>query len=383
MPIKRLPMRESVIRRTTILSASLGAVNLSQGFPDDDTFPELKQFATEAIAGSCHQYTDPWGSPVLRRAIAKKLAAFNLIDADPDRHIVVTCGATEGMIVAMEALIERGSEVITFAPMYENYVLQSIAAGLELRTLEVAEPDFGFTRADLERHLSPRTAAVLLCNPCNPTGKVFTRAELEIIAGFAAERDLLIFCDETYEYLIWPGHRHVSLASLPGAASRTVTVTSMGKTYSVTGWRVGYLVAEESITNELRKMHDFHTVTAPHPFQIALARALELPPEFYDRLRAEYWERKQLLCDAVARTGMTYYDPGGSYFLWCEYSALSEADDTEFSERVLREAGVAGVAGSVFYPHATRNPKRLRLTFSKSRATIEEAARRLASWRNR
>jgi aspartate/methionine/tyrosine aminotransferase len=200
MSIKRLPMRESVIRRTTILSAQLNAVNLSQGFPDDDTFPEMKRFAVEAIAGSYHQYTDPWGSPVLRRAIAQKLLTFNNIQADPDRNIVVTCGATEGMIVAMEALIERGDEVITFAPMYENYVLQSIASGVRLKTLEVSEPDFAFTRDQLEALWTPATAAILLCNPCNPTGKVFRREELETILEFATDHDLLILCDETYEY---------------------------------------------------------------------------------------------------------------------------------------------------------------------------------------
>jgi aspartate/methionine/tyrosine aminotransferase len=374
-------MRESVIRRTTILSQRLGAVNLSQGFPDDDTFPELKQLAIAAIAGSNHQYTDPWGSPVLRRAVAKKLGEFNGITADPDRHIVITCGATEGMIVAMEALIERGSELITFAPMYENYVLQSIASGLDLRTLAVSEPDFAFTRQQLEELHSVRTAAVLLCNPCNPTGKVFRREELEVIVAFASDHDLLIFCDETYEYLVWPGHEHVSIASLPGAMERTVTVTSMGKTYSVTGWRVGYLVAEESLTQELRKMHDFHTVTAPHPFQVALAGALELPPAFYDKLRAEYWERKQILCEAMRRTGMTYYEPGGAYFLWCDYSRISDQDDTVFNERLLREAGVAAVPGSVFFPNATTNPKRVRFTFSKSISTMAEAAKRLAGFR--
>jgi aminotransferase len=374
-------MRESVIRRTTMLAREVGAINLSQGFPDDDPSPELKRLAVEAIAGECHQYTDPWGSPLLRRAVAQKLARFNGIHADPDRNIVITCGATEGMIVSMEALIERGSEVITFAPMYENYVLQAIASGVELKTLEVREPDFTFSLADLELLLSKRTAAVLLCNPCNPTGKVFTREELQIIAGFAADHDLLIFCDETYEQLVWPGHQHISIGSLPEARDRTVTVTSMGKTYSVTGWRVGYLAAEEAITNELRKMHDFHTVTAPHPFQVALARALELPEEFYQRLRDEYWARKQILCDALCRAGLSFYEPGGSYFLWCEYSRLSDEDDSVFCERLLREAGVAGVAGSVFYPYMTGNPRRLRFTFSKSQATIEEAARRLAAFR--
>ena len=371
MPIKRLPMRESVIRGTTILAARLGAVNLSQGFSDEDTFPEIKQLAVEAIGGSYHQYTNPWGSPILRQALSKKLASFNGLEADPERNIVVTCGATEGMIVAMEALVERGSDILCFAPMYENYVLQSIVAGVEIRTLEVSEPDFSFTRAGLDAVWTPAMAAIILCNPGNPTGKVLTRGELEIVAQFAADRDLLIFSDETYEYLIWPGHRHVSIGSLPAARDRTVTVTSMGKTYSATGWRVGYLVAHESLTNELRKMHDFHTVTAPHPFQVALAHALDLPESFYQRLRDEYWGRKEILCEALEAVGITWYEPGGSYFLWCDYSALSDQDDDVFAERLLREGGVAGVAGSVFYPQMTKNPKRLRLTFSKSRATIE------------
>ena len=371
-------MRESVIRGTTILSAKLGAVNLSQGFPDDDTFPELKQFAVEAIAGRCHQYTDPWGAPVLRRAIAKKLEQFNGIQVNSDTNIVVTCGATEGMIVSMEALVEPGATVLTFAPMYENYVLQSIAARVQLRTLEVSEPDLAFTREDLERIWTENSQAFILCNPCNPSGKVFRREELQTIVDFCADHDMLLFVDETYEYLVYGGHHHISAATLPRAWERTVTVTSMGKTYSVTGWRVGYLVADTEITNELRKMHDFHTVTAPHPFQVALARAIEeLPAEFYDRLRASFLERYEILAEAVEAAGMTFYKPGGSYFLWCEYSKISGDDDHIFSERLLREYGVAGVAGSVFYPFAASNPKRLRFTFSKSRATIEEAARRL------
>jgi aspartate/methionine/tyrosine aminotransferase len=281
-------------------------------------------------------------------------------------------------VVAMEALVERGREIITFAPMYENYVLQSIVSGLQLRILETREPDFSFTREHLERMYNHETAAILLCNPCNPTGKVFTLGELETIAQFAADHDLLIFADETYEYLVWPGHRHVSIGSLPAARDRTVTVTSMGKTYSVTGWRVGYVVAQEEITEQIRNMHDFHTVTAPHPFQVALAGALGLPDAFYEKLRRDYWERKQLLCDAIEKCGMTFYEPGGSYFLWCEYAGLSDEDDTVFGERLMSESGVAGVPGSVFYPAAVTNAKRIRFTFSKSRSTIEEAARRLA-----
>ena len=205
--------------------------------------------------------------------------------------------------------------------------------------------------------------------------------ELRIIAQFAADHDLLIFADETYEYLVWPGHRHVSIGSLPIARDRTVTVTSMGKTYSVTGWRVGYVIAQDEITEQIRNMHDFHTVTAPHPFQVALAGALGLPEEFYSKLRRDYWERKELLCDAIEKCGMTFYEPGGSYFLWCEYAGLSDDDDSVFGERLMREAGVAGVPGSVFYPARDSNPKRIRFTFSKSRTTIEEAARRLADFR--
>ena len=378
MHIKRLPIHESIIRRTTILSAQLNAVNLSQGFPDDDPSPELKELAIEAIKGSCHQYTDPWGAPALRCAIAHKLREFNGVEADPQRHIVVTCGATEAMIVAMEALVERGSEIIAFAPTYENYILQSRVSGLNLKAVELREPDFSFTREHLESACTRRTAALVFCTPCNPTGKVFTRAELLTILDFAADHDLLIFADETYEQFTWSGHRHVSIASLPGAQDRTVSVHSMGKTYSVTGWRVGYLVASEALTEELRKVHDFHTVTAPHPFQIALAKALSLPESFYDRLRSEYFSRKAILCDALQRAGLTYYEPGGAYFLWCDYSAISSEDDVAFQDRLLREYGVAGVPGSVFYPFGAANPKRLRFTFSKSRATMEEAARRLS-----
>ena len=371
-------MRESVIRRTTIRAAQLGAVNLSQGFPDDDTFPQLKQFAIDAICARTHQYTDPWGAPVLRAQIAKKLRGFNGVEADPDRNIVVTCGATEGMIDAMEALLPRGSEVVTFAPTYENYVLQSIAAGVELRSVSLHEPDFSFTRAQLDAVCSTQTSAILICNPWNPTGKVFRRDELETVVQFAADRGLLIFCDETYEYLVWPGREHVSIASLPGAWERTVTVTSMGKTYSVTGWRVGYVVADDPLTDEIRKMHDFHTVTAPHPFQAALARAIDLPAEFYENVRREYLERKSILCEAVTHAGMTYYDPGGAYFLWCDYSRLSDEEDTEFHERLLVDRGVAGVPGSVFYPLDAPNPRRIRFTFSKSKDTIRAAAERLA-----
>lgn len=379
---KQIEMRESVIRRMTILARETGAVNLAQGFSDEDAAPEIKALAMEAIQGECHQYTDVRGAPYLRRALAEKLRRHNGIEADPDTEIVVTCGATEGMMIAFETLLEAGDTVLTFAPMYENYVLQSVAARIRVKSIELEEDaadgraPFTFTRETLEAAYTEGTQAILFSNPWNPVGKVFTREELQAIVDFAVDRDLFIFSDETYEYLLGPGREHVSIGSLPGAEGRTVTVISMGKTYSITGWRVAYLVAPAEFAAKLNVMHDFHTVTAPHPFQIAAANATRLPESFYRRVREEYWERKQILCEALHEAGFTWYEPGGAYFLWCRYGRLSGLDDMAFGEKLLLEGGVAGVPGSVFYePGRPRHA--IRFTYSKSRKTLEAAAGRL------
>lgn len=374
---KQIAMRESIIRQMTILAREHGAVNLAQGFSDEDAAPELKQLALDAIAQECHQYTDVRGAPYLRQAIAEKLRRYNDIEADPDKHIVVTCGATEGMMIAFETLLEAGDTVLTFAPMYENYVLQSVATQLNVKSIELEAPDFQFTMETLEAARDAKTQAILLSNPWNPIGKVFTRAELQTILDFAIKHDLFIFSDETYEYILAPGHHHVSIGSLPGASERTVTIISAGKTYSVTGWRVAYLVAPEPFASRLNVMHDFHTVTAPHPFQIAVANATRLPDSYYQGLRDEYWARKQILCDALAQAGFTWYEPGGAYFLWCEYNKLSAEADVAFARRLLLEGGVAGVPGSVFYEPG-KERFAIRFTYSKSRRTIEAAAARLA-----
>jgi aminotransferase len=375
---KQIAMRESVIRQMTILARENGAVNLAQGFSDEDAAPDLKRLAMEAIAQECHQYTDVKGAPYLRQALAEKLQRYNGITADPDKHIVVTCGATEGMMIAFETLLEPGDTVLTFAPMYENYVLQTVATQLNVKSIELEEPNFLFTMETLEAARDSNTQAILLSNPWNPIGKVFTREELEIILAFAQKHDLFIFSDETYEYILAPGYEHVSIGSLPGAAERTVTIVSAGKTYSVTGWRVAYLVAPEPFAARLNVMHDFHTVTAPHPFQIAVANATRLPDSYYENLRAEYWERKQILCAALEKAGFTWYEPGGAYFLWCNYDKISKEDDVAFGRRLLLEGGVAGVPGSVFYePGKPRYA--IRFTYSKSRKTIEAAAERLAA----
>lgn len=370
-------MRESIIRQMTILAREHGAVNLAQGFSDEDASPELKRLAMEAIAQECHQYTDVKGAPYLREALAEKLRRYNGIEADPDKHIVVTCGATEGMMIAFETLMEAGDTVLTFAPMYENYVLQSVATQLNVKSIELEEPSFTFTMETLEAARDAKTQAILLSNPWNPIGKVFTRLELQTILEFAQKHDLFIFSDETYEYVLAPGYRHLSIGSLPGAAERTITIISAGKTYSVTGWRVAYLVAPEPFAARLNVMHDFHTVTAPHPFQIAIANATHLPDSYYEELSREYWERKQILCEALGRAGFTWYEPGGAYFLWCQYSNLSDENDVSFARRLLLEGGVAGVPGSVFYEPG-RDRYTIRFTYSKSRKTIEAAVQRLA-----
>lgn len=377
---KQIAMRESVIRQMTILARENGAVNLAQGFSDEDAAPELKRLALEAIAQECHQYTDVKGAPYLREALAEKLQRYNGITADPDKHIVVTCGATEGMMIAFETLLEQGDTVLTFAPMYENYVLQSVATQLNVKSIELEEPDFLFTMETLEAARDERTQAILLSNPWNPIGKVFTKEELEVILAFARKHDLFIFSDETYEYILAPGQRHVSIGSLPGAPERTVTIISAGKTYSVTGWRVAYLVAPEPFAARLNVMHDFHTVTAPHPFQIAVANATKLPDAYYQDLCREYWERKEILCAALKQAGFTWYEPGGAYFLWCGYERLSSQNDVEFARRLLLEGGVATVPGSVFYEPG-RDRYSIRFTYSKSRKTIEAAAERLAALR--
>lgn len=375
---KQIAMRESIIRQMTILARENGAVNLAQGFSDEDAAPVIKQLAMDAMAQEVHQYTDVKGAPYFRKAIAEKLKRYNGIDADPDKHIVVTCGATEGMMIAFETLLEAGDTVLTFAPMYENYVLQSVATQLNVKSIELEEPAFQFTMETLEAARDERTQAILLSNPWNPLGKVFTREELETILAFAQKHDLFIFSDETYEYILAPGHEHISIGSLPGAAERTVTIISCGKTYSVTGWRVAYLVAPEQFAARLNVMHDFHTVTAPHPFQIAVANATRLPDSYYHELSAEYWERKQILCAALERAGFEWYEPGGAYFLWCTYDKLSSLNDMDFGRKLLLEGGVAGVPGSVFYEPG-KDRYSIRFTYSKSRKTIEAAAERLAA----
>ena len=340
----------SKIREITILSQSLGAINLSQGFTDDDPPVEiLELFREVSQSGGSHQYADPRGVPSLRLALAAKLERLNGIRADFDREIVVTCGATEGLMATFQALFHSGDHILTFAPVYENYFHQAKAAGLHLETIQLPEPDFAVTLQDLEKACSEKARAILICNPWNPTGKVFSRDELELISEFAGRHNLLIISDETYERFIWKGV-HVSIAALPAARDRTISIFSLGKTYSVTGWRIGHVTAPEALLGPIAVQHELTTISAPHPCQIALAKALALPESFYSRQLRQYEQRMAMLMKALVSLGIRPWEPAGSYFLWCDYSQISAEPDSAFSERLMRNAGVAGVPGRVFFP---------------------------------
>jgi len=376
---QRVQIGSSAIRELTIECRRLNAVNLAQGFPDEDTWPEMKEFAIRALRASSHQYTDPRGEPTLRAAIAERARRTWGAPVDPDRHVVVTCGATEAMMVCLEALTEPGTAVGFIAPFYENYKLQARLAGLSARYAFLEGADLRLTPSTLEALAGPGLAALVICNPSNPTGRIYSRNELELILEFAEEHDILLLCDETYEHFVWDGVPYCSLLSLPGAEKRCIVVSSFGKTYSATGWRVGHLIAPERFVAAIAATHDFHTITAPHPFQLAFRYALtELGPEFYERVRTEFDRRRKMLGEALRRSGFTYFTPQGSYFYWCDYRQLSDEDDRAFARRMLCEHGVAGLPGSVFLPDGVRDTK-IRFTFSKTRATLQAACERLCA----
>jgi L-glutamine---4-(methylsulfanyl)-2-oxobutanoate aminotransferase len=377
MHLRQVALANSAIRELTIRARQVGAVNLSQGFPDEDTWPEIREFALRAIQANTAQYTDPRGEPGLRDAIARK--CYGELGVDPESEVVVTCGATEGMIVSLEALIPADSDILLFSPFYENYRHQAYLAQLTPRYLTLHGSDLSFTSQDLENAYTPRLSAVILCNPSNPTGKVFSVEEIRLIVDFAEEHDLIILADETYQHFLWNGSSHHCLWSVPEARRRSVVVASFGKTYSVTGWRVGYIIAPPSFVERIGAVHDFHTITAPHPFQVAIRYALEeLGPEFLTRLRSEFGHKKAILGDALRKGGFDFYEPNGSYFYWCDYSRLSNVNDTDFAEWLLTQVKVAGLPGSVFLPKDS-GIHRVRFTFSKSIGTLQRAAERLTA----
>ncbi|MDO8431371.1 MAG: aminotransferase class I/II-fold pyridoxal phosphate-dependent enzyme [Candidatus Binatus sp.] len=368
---------ESVIREMTRRALKVGAVNLAQGFPDFAAPAELKEAAKRAIDEDFNQYAITHGSPNFRRAIADKVRSFNGFACDPDLNVTVTCGATEAMIAAMLAVINPGDEVIIFEPFYENYGPDVILAGATPRYVALRDPNFSIDHAELEAAFGPRTKAIVINTPHNPSGKVFTRAELEKIAALCIRHDTLAITDEIYEHIIFGGARHVSIASLPGMADRTITISGLSKTYSITGWRLAYAIACERLTSAIRKVHDFLTVGAPHPLQEAGAVALRLPESFYAQLTSMYERKRAALYDALCGAGLKCTKPDGAYYIIAEIGGLGFQDDFAAAAFMLDEVGVAGVPGSSFYHRAELGHRKLRFTFSKSDQTIAAAADRL------
>jgi aminotransferase len=358
-----------------------GAVNLSQGFPDFAAPEDIKRVAMQAIADDINQYAITWGARDFREAIAHKTKRYLDLDVDPETELTVTCGSTEGMIAAMMATVDPGEEVVVFEPFYENYAPDAILSDATPRYVPLRAPGWTFDRDELRSVFNAKTRAIILCNPNNPTGKVFTRAEMEFIAGLCQEFDALCFTDEIYEHILYPREgaeiAHISMAQLPGMRERTVIVNSMSKTYSVTGWRVGYCIAAPEITSAIRKVHDFLTVGAAAPLQSAGAYALALPAEYYDQLQADYRARRDLLLPVLEKAGFGAFPPDGAYYIMTDIRAFGFANDIEFTQHLIREVGVACVPGSSFYSVPERGAQQVRFCFCKKNATLQLAAERL------
>lgn len=380
---KAASFTESVIREMTREALKYGAVNLGQGFPDFAAPDDIKQKAIEAIADDHNQYAITWGVKSFRDAIAAKSKWFLGLDIDPETEITVTCGSTEGMIAAMMATVNDGEEVVVFEPFYENYAPDAILSDATPRHVALRQTDegFQFDRDELRAAFSERTKAIIICNPNNPTGKVFSREELEFIASLCKEFDALAFTDEIYEHIIYRAEhadaRHISMAQIDGMRERTVVVNSMSKTYSVTGWRVGYCIAPTDITAAIRKVHDFLTVGAANCLQHAGAYALSLPVSYYDELQREYQRKRDFIVPVLQKAGFKCDFPHGAYYVMCDISNFGFTDDVEFTRHLIRDIGVAVVPGSSFYHDPKMGSQQVRFCFCKKDETLEAAAERL------
>jgi len=380
---KSLRFTESVIREMTRLANQHGAVNLSQGFPDFPAPDDIKQAAARAVAADVNQYAITWGAKSLRDALVAKQQRFTGLRFDPEREVTVCCGATECMASVMLALVDPGDEVIVFEPFYENYGPDAILSGAVPRFVRLREPDWSFDPAELAAAFNARTRAVVVNTPNNPTGKVFSRVEMEQIAALCMKWDVVCVTDEIYEHILYDGAEHVSMAALDGMRERTVTISGLSKTWSVTGWRIGWCLAPADLTNAIRKVHDFLTVGAPAPLQEAAAVALAMPQDYFSRLADGYRERREFLVPALERAGFKPFAPRGAYYVMTDISGFGFPDDVAFARWLVAEGGVAAVPGSSFYSDPAAGSQRLRFHFARKRETLEAAAERLQSLRSR
>ena len=366
---------ESLIREMTRVAQEHGAINLAQGFPDWDPPAELIQAAKDAMDAGRHQYSVTWGAPELRDALAAKLTRFMGVPVDAGRDLVVTCGATEAMMVAMMTVCDPGDKVGLFTPFYENYSADAILSGAIPVHVPLHPPHYRFDPAELRRAFAGGLKAFVLCNPSNPCGRVFTREELLQIAALAEEFDVFVLTDEVYEHIVYAPHRHTYFTTLPGMAARTLMCSSLSKTFSITGWRLGYVHAVPAIIAQARKVHDFLTVGAAAPLQHAVVTALNFPASYYAELAAKYAVSRDILLGYLDRTGLAYTRPEGAYFVMVDISPFGYANDVEFAHWLTKEIGVAPVPGSSFF--APGENRYMRLNFAKSPALLHAAGERL------
>lgn len=375
---------ESIIRKMTRVANEYGAINLSQGFPDFDPPVELVEALKKAADEGPHQYEVTWGSQKFRELLAKKQSRFMGMDINPNTEIVVTCGSTEAMMVAMMSVCEHGEKVIVFSPFYENYVADTILCGAEPIYVPLYPPEFNFDKEELLKAFEQKPKALILCNPSNPTGKVFTKEELEFIANLALEFDTFVITDEVYEHIVMKPYEHTYFAALPGMFERTVSCSSLSKTYSITGWRLGYVIAPQHIISNAKKVHDFLTVGAAAPLQAAALAGLSLPGEYYEGLRMLYTEKRDLFLKGLDEAGLKYTVPQGAYYVMVdifEFIKGSNITDNEFCEWMAKEIGVAAVPGSSFFQEEVNHL--IRFHFAKKTETLLEALKRLKSLREK
>ncbi|HMP76763.1 MAG TPA: aminotransferase class I/II-fold pyridoxal phosphate-dependent enzyme [Kiritimatiellia bacterium] len=372
---------ESVIREMTRIARRHDAINLAQGFPDFDPPAELTDALAREARGSNHQYAITWGAPRFREALARKITRWSGVPIDPDRNLVVTCGSTEAMMVAMMTACNPGDRVVVFSPFYENYAADAILSGAEPVFVPLRPPSFAFNRAELEAAFATNPKAIVVCNPSNPCGKVFTREELLFIGALCERHDAFMIMDDVYEHIVYPPHRHVYAAALPGLADRVITCNSLSKTYSITGWRLGYVQAAPRVIEAARKVHDFLTVGAAAPLQEAAVTALNFPDSYYEELSASYAAKREWFLGLLRDAGLRFSEPQGAYYVLVDLSEWGFPDDRTAAEWFAAHGGVAGVPGSSFF----REPvaPMIRFHFAKKEETLRAAGARLRDARAR